>query len=269
MIDEIFLKRIRDNYTNYEGNQEFLSLAYSFSRFPYLSKKKVEKCEMEQTVQYCLSILKKIDFNYANELEAMLKEEKEELPIVYVFHSQDPEKNESSFFQNQIYFYKTNTTYDVFYLLHEFTHFLTKGKVSYLDKEILPILMEFIVADELKNDSFLRHRLNQIILDAKSVLFKSEVLKGNFDLNKIQIKYHFSKKEMDTFTNELLYSKKLSFDEEITYINGFYKAFLLKKDGIKQYQQSIKEFHFPDSNYEQIWDEINECFYEETIMMKG
>ena len=260
ILTEDFLKKLSDTNKSYQEDEKFLMWAKALIVEPQNCVFKEQS--IEKTINVVSNILMQIAPEYSMTFLKMLDEEREDKPIIYIFNSNSPlEENESITYKNEVFFYKTNTTADVYLLLHEFSHFLININNNYSsnkrNNEIAPILIEFIVYIYHGDENFIHHRQNLISKEAKSILIKHEILNGNFDLETLYREYQMSEKEIQDFETDLLYSKKLTYEEEINYINGYVYALYYSKDEheiITNYIKLVKEL---SNNRNQKLEDIN------------
>lgn len=248
-----FIKELKpsNNHDNF-----ILNIADKYSS---LSNRKVntfKKRSIDKTIALAKAILTEIDNDYYNLFSKMIVEEDCDKPVIYTLTSNNEIKeNESNTYRNEIYFYKTDTEADVYILLHEFSHFLTNRKNSYLNdlnnkkyNEIIPILMEFIISNYIKDDNYLKLRENEIIYNSKSMKIKEEIGNGNFDVEYLLKKYSLNSYEKEKFINDIIYSRNLEYEEEIRYNYGYLYAYYYSLNNPISNYKSLVEKYTTDRN---------------------
>ncbi len=248
-----FLKKLNNDY---KINNEYVNISKKLVNFE-IDKQKFIKQDINKSLEIIKKILLDINKDYLVLFNKMLKEEDEDKPIIYIYNSLE-EVNESLTIKNQIHFYKTDTNADIYILLHEFTHYLinSKNRLIFKNKEILPILMEFIISDILNDKTYILDRINDIIFNCKSLLIKNEILNYNFDIDKCIKKYNINDKEKELINLDLLFSKNLNYDEEIAYIKGFIYAYYYSLNSINNYNNLMNDFRFDSINIDEIINQI-------------
>ena len=201
-----------------------------------------DKCDIKTTIDKLNNILESINTNYKDYFNKLLNEENIDNPFIGIYESDSVVENDSFCEGEYISFYKTNTTADVFLLMHELSHALTyKNNVLQGDyeREIVPILSEFLLASILRDNSYLKVRYNQLILDAKSLLVKLELINGNLELDELYKKYGFSDEDIEEFEGKFRGGFKM--DNEIKYFTGFIYAYYYSLNNIlNNYRELIK-----------------------------
>lgn len=263
IIDEKFLKRLSISHQDYQEKEEYLNIANYFANLSY-AKESTKEQSLEESIRIIKEILNRINKKYLELFNQMLIEEKEDNPIIYIYKSNnDVKENESLTYFHEIHFYKTDTIYDISLLLHEFSHFLINRNNAFdkdkSNNEIVPILIEFIISDLINNSNYLIVRLNSIIYEAKSILLKHEILNGNFNLDELYQKYNLTKKDITKFETDLLYSKNLKYDTEISYLKGYIYAYYYSlSNSITNYTNLVERLNIsrnielPNINIEKI-----------------
>lgn len=254
LFDKQFLKKLNKNYNI---NDEYVNISKELVKIK-IEKQKFNKQSFDKTIRIIRNILLSINKNYLIILNKMLKEENENKPIIYIYNSNE-EINESLTFKNQIHFYKEDNIKDVYILLHEFTHFILNSKHILLNnnKEILPILMEFIISNKLNDTTYIFDRLNDTIFNSKSLLIKNEIINNNFDLNDKIIEFNINDKELKMIEEDLLYNKNLDYNDEISYIKGFIYAYYYSND-INNYKRLINNFKLDNINTNEVINDIRQ-----------
>jgi hypothetical protein len=244
-----FINRLSLEYKGYslEGEEQIIRFAkqlINLEPLPY----QLEAKPYEESLLIIEDILNKINPEYLKLFKQMLVEQNQAKPVIYAYNSSNSntKRNESFTYKNEVHFYKTNTISDVYLLLHEFTHFLMNRQQAFsqnkMNNEIPPILIEFIISEQLNDYNYLKERLSFISFDAKSLLLKKEIINGNTNLSELYIKYNLTLEEIEQFEEELLYSKSLKYEEERNYIYGLLQAFQLSlANNIENYNTLVEE----------------------------
>lgn len=262
LLDNELLTRLSKK-CNFEGPEEYLKIAEYFTNLQYH-----EYSLKDQDINTTLNIIKKllniINPEYLLEFQQMLEQEDPNKPVIYFYTSHNPlNLNESLTYYHEIHFYKTYTEADVFLILHEFTHYLINRNNSYSDdksnNEIAPILVEFIVSELLQNEEYLKHRLNEIIYEAKSIMLKQSIINGDTNLIKLYLRYNCTGEDILKFEHDIVSSKNLKYDEELSYLKGFiYALHFSKNDSIRHYNELVEKLNvnrnidLPEINSEEI-----------------
>lgn len=259
-------KIIDDKYIKYA------KALYSISNYDVSFQSK----NIEETIKEVSSILFYIDKLYSKLFNQMLDEDNCNNPYIMILNSNAKvEENESMCTKNDVFFYKTNTTADPYFLLHEFTHYLINRKESFRknkeNNEVASILSEFLIAGVNYDNTFMKNRLNNTISNAKTLLCKNEILNGNLNLKELYTKYNLSQKEIKILEYELFNMETIDANIEIPYINGFIYALKLREgDIIENYKNLVEELTISrNKNY------IVPCFdtlideYLETLKIKN
>ncbi len=196
-------------------------------------------------------LLENIDEKYYDLFFNILKEQDCNNPTLYIYKSKkEIEENESLTFNQSIHFFQTNTIADVYLFFHEFSHLLVNRKESYKNDysnkrydELLPILSEFIIGNFLNNKEYIKLRINNTIFNAKSILVKEEIKKGNYNIEELFNKYNFSKKDIEFFKNDLLFKKSLDYEVEKRYLYGFiYGYYYSLNNPIENYKYLVEQY---------------------------
>jgi len=245
ILDKDFLSKLKKDY---QIDNQLIESILPIAKLPY-QEFTMEELPFESSILMIQDILSKIDISYLRIFNQMLNEEDPDKPIIYIYDSNNSlDENESLTYRHEIHFYKTNTTADIYLLLHEFSHYLINRNNAYSynksNNEIVPMLMEYIISLELNNQEYIKHRLNDIIFQAKSLVIKSNILKGNYNLDSLYQEYNFTEKDIKRFETDLLYSKSLKYDEEISYIKGFiYASYYANLDPITNYLKLVEQLN--------------------------
>lgn len=245
ILDKDFLSKLKKDY---QIDNQLIESIIPIAKLPY-QEFTMEELPFESSILTIQDILSKIDISYLRIFNQMLNEENPDKPIIYIYDSNNSlDENESLTYRHEIHFYKTNTTADIYLLLHEFSHYLINRNNAYSpnksNNEIVPMLMEYIISLELNNQEYIKHRLNDIIFQAKSLVIKSNILKGNYNLDSLYQEYNFTEKDIKRFETDLLYSKSLKYDEEISYIKGFiYASYYANLDPITNYLKLVEQLN--------------------------
>ena len=250
MIDSSFISSINNN-TKYNLEEIYYEYALFFYKMDYLLTS-FRKNNIEKSIASIKKILREVNYEYLSEFEKMLNEDNCDNPYIIIYDSTScVSENESQCFNSCISFFKTDTIADISLLLHEYTHYLVNGKnkeIKPFERETLPILSEFLVCDYIKDNTFLKSRLNNIIYEAKSLLCKVSIMSGFQDVSKLFKKYNFNSNDIKRFSDDLLFNKSLSCDGEIKYINGFVSALLLNNEDIyKLYFNLVNDISYIDA----------------------
>ncbi len=250
MIDSSFISSINNN-TKYNLEEIYYEYALFFYKMDYLLTS-FRKNNIEKSIASIKKILREVNYEYLSEFEKMLNEDNCDNPYIIIYDSKScVSENESQCFNSCISFFKTDTIADISLLLHEYTHYLVNGKnkeIKPFERETLPILSEFLVCDYIKDNTFLKSRLNNIIYEAKSLLCKVSIMSGFQDVSKLFKKYNFNSNDIKRFSDDLLFNKSLSCDGEIKYINGFVSALLLNNEDIyKLYFNLVNDISYIDA----------------------
>lgn len=215
-------------YSSIEENEYIIKIANFFTKLEKYDDIKRKEKDFITSIEQSKNILSNISLKYLLLFESMLMENRPPNKRINIYNSTKKIENDSYTHREEINIYKTDTIFDVYYLLHEFTHYLTNRFASYSYKidnnEICPILSEFIVSDYLNDYNFIKHRINNIIYASKSLVAKLEIIKGKTNIYDIYKKYNFDIDEVLNFMSDVSETKYMSFDTEISYIKGFIYA---------------------------------------------
>ena len=243
---------------NYKINNDYVEISKKICKLD-IQKVYFEEQEIEVTIKIIQDILFDIDSKYLVLFNKMLKEKNENNPIIYIYNS-NSDINESVTIKNQIHFYKENNISDVYILLHEFTHYILNSKniMLYKNKEILPILMEFIISNKLGDNTYIIDRLNDIITNSKSLLIKNEIINNNYNLDKKIKEYNINNEELSIIEEDILCSKDLDYFEELSYIKGFIYAYYY--NDINNYKRLINNFKLDNIDINKVFNKIKKDF---------
>ena len=234
----------------YMDSSSILEFCNDFTKQNYVKVDKFKKMDIQQVIKISKGILKEIDNEYYKIFNRMIKEQNCDNPVIYFLKSQNKIKeNESNTCYHEIFLYTTETEADIYVLLHEFSHFLTNRKQSYINdrnnkkyNEILPFIIEHIISNYLGNDNYLKIRYNETIFNSKLIMIK-EGLKNGEDIDLLFSKYHIKNKDKDRIIDDIFYNKSYDYDEELRYIYGYlYSNYYSIVDPISNYRKLMEEY---------------------------
>lgn len=255
-IEEHLFLLSRDYYRyNLVDKYPVLEMAKSLLKLEKYNLDDEDYYSFDKTLYDIKNILREININYFKQIIRMITEDDTNKPIIYTYNSNNYIRNNSFITGNEIHFYKTDTKFDKYYLLHEFSHYLiNKSKFFNLNRpknEIPPILMEFIISNIFDEKNAIKNRINNTVFESKSLIIKQSIIDGNLDLEGLFELYDLTEEEKKFIKKDILSKNYLNYKDEKKYIYGtLYGYYYSLNNDIDNYKNIVEtmnncEFRLP------------------------